>query len=70
MQLTPLYNLTNNIAGSFAQPITVELKLINSSKLRVGFKIKTTAPKQYTVRPSNGVVEPGDQSVVASKPLH
>jgi MSP (Major sperm protein) domain len=69
MQLTSLYNPTDNIAGSFVQPITVELKLTNSSELRVFFKIKTTAPKQYAVQPRNDIVEPGGQSVVKSKPL-
>jgi MSP (Major sperm protein) domain len=64
--------ITNNIlftrcSGSFTEPIPVELKMINPSDLRVGFKIKTTAPKQYTVRPSSGIVNPGDAVVVTSE---
>lgn len=36
----------------------------NPNGQRVAFKIKTTAPKKYVVRPSSGVVEPrSNQSV-------
>jgi hypothetical protein len=34
---------------------TVTIK--NGSDDRVGFKIKTTAPKRYVVRPSSGIAE-------------
>lgn len=31
------------------------------------FKIKTTAPKKYCVRPNSGVLEPGSTIEIASK---
>jgi hypothetical protein len=37
------------------------LKISNPhSKTGMAFKVKTTAPKQYCVRPNNGVVKPGE----------
>lgn len=35
------------------------LKLINNSGQHVFFKIKTTAPKRYSVKPNSGRVDPG-----------
>lgn len=47
----------------FRRPFTVEvsqqLKLKNPNKFPVAFKVKTTAPKQYCVRPNSGRIEPG-----------
>ncbi|XP_022921080.1 vesicle-associated membrane protein-associated protein B/C-like [Onthophagus taurus] len=49
--------------GPFSAPVTSYMKLTNPTEKRVMFKIKTTAPKKYCVRPnsgaldSNGVVE-------------
>lgn len=37
---------------------TTELKLQNPSESTVLFKIKTTAPKRYCVRPNSGSVAP------------
>jgi len=37
---------------------TAHITLENVTSSSVGFKIKTTAPKNYLVRPSTGVVEP------------
>jgi len=53
--------------GPFTQPISVQLKLINPSKKRLAFKIKTTAPRAYTVRPNNGTVGPNDKTSVIGK---
>eukprot|EP00919_Chromeraceae_sp_WS-2016_P066092 GHVR01156352.1.p1 GENE.GHVR01156352.1~~GHVR01156352.1.p1 ORF type:complete len:224 (+),score=58.83 GHVR01156352.1:22-672(+) len=41
---------------------TSTLKLENTSDVNVAFKIKTTAPRNYLVRPSNGVIRPGEKS--------
>ncbi|KAI1173141.1 putative integral ER membrane protein Scs2 [Nemania sp. FL0916] len=47
----------------FHRPFTVEvlenLKIKNPGTQPVAFKVKTTAPKQYCVRPNSGRVEPG-----------
>ena len=39
--------------------IPVTLSLHNPGKETVAFKVKTTSPKKYCVRPSSGIVEPG-----------
>lgn len=39
--------------------IPVTLSLHNPGQERVAFKVKTTSPKKYCVRPSSGLVEPG-----------
>jgi len=44
--------------GPFTDVVTSVLKLSNPSEKRVCFKVKTTAPKRYCVRPNNGLVEP------------
>ncbi|KAJ2798944.1 phosphatidylinositol-binding protein scs2, partial [Coemansia furcata] len=36
------------------------LRLTNKNNSPVAFKVKTTAPKQYCVRPNAGRIEPGD----------
>ncbi|KAL2262462.1 hypothetical protein VTK26DRAFT_1246 [Humicola hyalothermophila] len=47
----------------FRRPFTVEvaqiLKITNTNNAPVAFKVKTTAPKQYCVRPNSGRIEPG-----------
>jgi len=44
--------------GPFNEVVTADLKLTNSSDRRVCFKVKTTAPKRYCVRPNSGIIEP------------
>lgn len=43
----------------FTQEVTQILRLRNPGPDPVAFKVKTTAPKQYCVRPNSGRVEPG-----------
>lgn len=51
--------------GPFTTPTTSFLKLTNPSDKRICFKIKTTAPKRYCVRPNAGIIEPGDHLSIA-----
>lgn len=51
--------------GPFTSPVTSILKLTNSSDKRVIFKIKTTAPKRYCVRPNAGIIEPAANLSIA-----
>lgn len=44
--------------GTFTSIVTSILKLNNPTEQRVCFKVKTTAPKQYCVRPNSGIIEP------------
>ncbi|XP_078482900.1 vesicle-associated membrane protein-associated protein B-like [Ciona intestinalis] len=44
--------------GPFTDVVTSHLKLTNPSDKRVCFKVKTTAPRRYCVRPNSGFVDP------------
>ena len=57
------------LAGPFTDVVTSDLKLTNPSEKRVCFKVKTTAPKRYCVRPNSGIIEPGSTVTVAGKGL-
>eukprot|EP00063_Salmo_salar_P021958 XP_013996793.1 PREDICTED: vesicle-associated membrane protein-associated protein A [Salmo salar] len=43
--------------GPFTDVVTINLKLKNPSDRRVCFKVKTTAPKRYCVRPNSGIID-------------
>ncbi|XP_030630383.1 vesicle-associated membrane protein-associated protein A-like [Chanos chanos] len=45
--------------GPFTDVVTATLKLKNPSDRRVCFKVKTTAPRRYCVRPNSGVIDAG-----------
>lgn len=45
-------------------PLNANLLLENLSGVHVAFKIKTTAPKGYLVRPSTGTIKPGEALTV------
>lgn len=51
--------------GSFTAVVTANLKLTNPTEKKVCFKVKTTAPKRYCVRPNSGFVEPNGVVEVA-----
>ena len=56
-----------DLVGPFTDMVSSEIKLTNPSQKRVCFKVKTTAPKRYCVRPNSGLLEPGTTSVVLGK---
>lgn len=43
------------------------MKLTNPSDKKVLFKIKTTAPKKYCVRPNSGILDPKNVIEIASE---
>lgn len=49
----------------FERPLTVAasetLTLTNAEDEPIAFKVKTTSPKQYCVRPNSGKIEPGEK---------
>ena len=45
-------------SGPFTDVVTAELKLYNPTEKQICFKVKTTAPKHYCVRPNSGLLEP------------
>jgi len=51
--------------GPFHQAVTSSMKLQNPSDKKVYFKIKTTAPKRYCVKPNSGVVVPKSEVQIA-----
>jgi len=51
--------------GPFKDVVTTILKLSNPSDKKVCFKVKTTAPKRYCVRPNCGLIEPNESVNVA-----
>ena len=53
--------------GPFTKPVITVLKLSNPTEETVLFKIKTTAPKKYCVRPNFGHVMPHSNIKVESK---
>ncbi|KAI4327181.1 hypothetical protein L6164_019673 [Bauhinia variegata] len=41
-----------------------DLKVLNNSEHHVAFKVKTTSPKKYFVRPNTGVIQPWDSCII------
>jgi hypothetical protein len=64
-------NLSPQNQLGFPRPLTQIVKrsllIHNPNPQPVAFKVKTTAPKQYCVRPNQGRVEPGENVEVQSK---
>ncbi|KAI5283887.1 phosphatidylinositol-binding protein scs2, partial [Ascosphaera acerosa] len=46
-------------AGPFNREVSQTIHLANRNETPVAFKVKTTAPKRYCVRPNSGRIEPG-----------
>ncbi|KAE9606877.1 hypothetical protein Lal_00026097 [Lupinus albus] len=41
-----------------------DLKVANNTESHVAFKVKTTSPKKYFVRPNTGVIQPWDSCII------
>ncbi|NWW37128.1 VAPA protein, partial [Panurus biarmicus] len=52
-------------SGPFTDVVTTNLKLRNPSDRKVCFKVKTTAPRRYCVRPNSGIIDPGSSVIVS-----
>lgn len=52
-------------SGTFSKQITEHLQLTNTSSGPLAFKVKTTAPKLYCVRPNASIVKPGETVAIA-----
>lgn len=55
-------------SGPFTKPVTTHMRLTNPTEHTILFKIKTTAPRKYCVRPNFGSLSPDDSTEIASKP--
>ncbi|KAL5467538.1 hypothetical protein EMCRGX_G031784 [Ephydatia muelleri] len=51
--------------GPFTEVVTSSLKLKNPTKNTILYKVKTTAPKQYCVRPNSGILNAGEEAPVS-----
>ncbi|XP_026555184.1 vesicle-associated membrane protein-associated protein A isoform X1 [Pseudonaja textilis] len=51
--------------GPFTDVVITNLKLRNPSDRKVCFKVKTTAPRRYCVRPNSGIIDPGTSVTVS-----
>lgn len=63
LQITPPQELS--FQGPFTEVVTSTLNLHNPSDRKVCFKVKTTAPRRYCVRPNSGFVDPNDSVTVS-----
>lgn len=59
LKLNPPHEL--RFTGPFEDVVPSKLELSNTSERPVSFKVKTTAPRRYCVRPNAGVVKPYDK---------
>lgn len=50
--------LKNSFTAPFEEIVTKILKLTNPTDKKICFKVKTTAPKRYCVRPNSGFIDP------------
>ena len=55
LQLDPSNEL--RFKGPFDDYVAVSLTIKNPTEKRIAFKIKTTAPKRYCVKPNSGVLD-------------
>mmetsp|Transcript_6205 Transcript_6205/g.17822 ORF Transcript_6205/g.17822 Transcript_6205/m.17822 type:complete len:310 (+) Transcript_6205:147-1076(+) len=63
IRLSPEKTIEFPTSGANAS-VTVNLKLTNVSGGYLAYKIKTTAPRNYLVRPSSGVINPQGDAIV------
>uniref|UniRef100_A0A183FN40 Major sperm protein n=1 Tax=Heligmosomoides polygyrus TaxID=6339 RepID=A0A183FN40_HELPZ len=53
-----------SFVGPFTDIVNAHLELKNPSDKHVCFKVKTTAPKQYCVRPNSGIIPPNNSKTI------
>ena len=58
-------NIFSHFTGPFVDVVTANLKLTNPTGRKICFKVKTTAPKRYCVRPNSGLIKPKESVTVA-----
>ncbi|XP_029291357.1 vesicle-associated membrane protein-associated protein B-like isoform X2 [Cottoperca gobio] len=51
---------TRKHRSPFTDVVTATLKLTNPTERNVCFKVKTTAPRRYCVRPNSGIIDAGN----------
>ena len=66
-RLNERYTCSHFSTGPFTEVVTSTLKLKNPTKDSVIFKVKTTAPKQYCVRPNSGLLKAKEDSTISGE---
>ena len=64
--IEPQHELT--FVGPFSSAVSAVMTLKNPSERKVCFKITTTAPKRYCVKPNSGVIDPKEVVQIAGMP--
>uniref|UniRef100_A0ABI7WJD5 MSP domain-containing protein n=1 Tax=Felis catus TaxID=9685 RepID=A0ABI7WJD5_FELCA len=67
LSLEPQHEL--KFRGPFTDVVTTNLKLGNPTDRNVCFKVKTTAPRRYCVRPNSGIIDAGASINVSGSSL-
>ncbi|XP_004482406.1 vesicle-associated membrane protein-associated protein B/C isoform X1 [Dasypus novemcinctus] len=67
LSLEPQHEL--KFRGPFTDVVTTNLKLGNPTDRNVCFKVKTTAPRRYCVRPNSGIIDAGTSINVSGEEL-
>ncbi|GAA0172231.1 membrane trafficking regulatory protein [Lithospermum erythrorhizon] len=62
-RITPHYSFGFHLSVELEKQSYCDLKVTNKTDQYVAFKVKTTSPKKYYVRPNTGVIQPWDSSL-------
>ncbi|XP_063684799.1 motile sperm domain-containing protein 2-like isoform X6 [Bolinopsis microptera] len=65
LQVTPHDTLTFSVQQSNAESLPQAIKMVNNREVQVAYKVKTTAPEHYRVKPTVGIIEPGQECEVS-----
>ncbi|XP_038982431.1 vesicle-associated protein 2-1-like isoform X2 [Phoenix dactylifera] len=63
-QLISVYPEELTFEFELDRPSYCNLKIVNNTEHHVAFKVKTTSPRKYFVRPNTSVVQPWDSSTI------
>ena len=61
----PHDTLTFSVQQSNAESLPQAIKMVNNREVQVAYKVKTTAPEHYRVKPTVGIIEPGQECEVS-----
>ncbi|KAH7659271.1 Vesicle-associated membrane-protein-associated protein [Dioscorea alata] len=63
-QLISVYPEELSFEFELGKPAYCDLKVVNNTEHHVAFKVKTTSPRKYFVRPNTSVVQPWDACTI------
>ncbi|XP_039052646.1 vesicle-associated protein 2-1-like [Hibiscus syriacus] len=63
-QLVSVHTNDLKFVIEFEEPSDCDLKVVNNTQNHVAFKVKTTSPKKYFVRPNTGIMQPMDSCLI------